>query len=300
MITYVLFPVGLFLLVYSVVLSFILKKRRLASLIWLWGVLGTLVVSFIVDYLTRIPFLSDIPGYSYVVVCFIPIYYFYTLFLSYRAYGSWKFISTFVQFIGQMAVLIIFLSFWFVYSMFLTTDYQANTPDLREEAPLFFTDASKLSYPSDATLEHISKLKLGANFSENLLLSVSDIDSFINYAIGHYSFYRLKMNYPEFEGGEDYKVIYPDFCANFESYWEKRAAAWMEFGYKEGDDVIEGVLIHGLYKGRTEVENKDPFKNFCGTRDILFTQIKRETEIGIIMVILPKEKLVWLNSTGWF
>jgi hypothetical protein len=194
----------------------------------------------------------------------------------------------------------IFLSFWFVYSIFLTTDYQANTPDLREEAPLFFTDASKLSYPSDATLEHISKLKLGPNFSENLLLSVSDIDSFINYAIGHYSFYRLKMNYPEFEGGEDYKVIYPDFCANFESYWEKRAAAWMEFGYKEGDDVIEGVLIHGLYKGRTEVENKDPFKNFCGTRDILFTQIKRETEIGIIMVILPKEKLVWLNSTGWF
>ena len=28
-----------------------------------------------------------------------------------------------------------------------------------------------------------------------------------------------------------------------------------------------------------------------------YTQIKRETEIGIIMVILPKEKLVWLNST---
>jgi len=43
----------------------------------------------------------------------------------------------------------------------------------------------------------------------------------------------------------------------------------------------------------------DP-ENFCGERDVLFTQIKRETEIGIIMVILPKEKLVWLNSTGWF
>jgi hypothetical protein len=246
--------------------------------------------------------LSKIPYFSDALLWLIPIYYFFTLFLSNRAYGSdlGASIPTFFQFILQMAVLIIFLSFWFVYSIFLTTDYQANTPDLREEAPLFFTDASKLSYPSDATLEHISKLKLGANFSENLLLSVSDIDSFINYAIGHYSFYRLKMNYPEFEGGEDYKVIYPDFCANFESYWEKRAAAWMEFGYKEGDDVIEGVLIHGLYKGRTEVENKDPFKNFCGTRDILFTQIKRETEIGIIMVILPKEKLVWLNSTGWF
>ena len=236
MTTYLLFPVGIFLLFYSVVLSFLFKKRRLASLIWLWGVLGTLILWFI----------------------------------------------------------------WGFYAIFFTADYQENTSSLRKSAPSFFTDVSKLSYPTDATLEHISTLKLGPNFSENLLLSVSDIDSFINYAIGHYSFYRLKMNYPELEGGEDYKVIYPDFCANFESYWEKRAAAWMEFGYKEGDDVIEGVLIHGLYKGRTEVENKDPFKNFCGTRDVLFTQIKRETEIGIIMVILPKEKLVWLNSTGWF
>ena len=216
--------------------AFIFKERRQASLIWLWGVLGTLILWII----------------------------------------------------------------WSFYAIFVTADYQENTSSLRKSAPSFFTDVSKLSYPSDATLEHISTLKLGPNFSENLLLSVSDIDSFINYAIGHYSFYRLKMNYPEFEGGEDYKVIYPDFCANFESYWEKRAAAWMEFGYKEGDDVIEGVLIHGLYKGRTEVENKDPFKNFCGTRDVLLAQIERETEIGIIMVILPKEKLVWLSSSYWF
>ena len=215
---------------------FIFKERRQASLIWLWGVPGTLILWFI----------------------------------------------------------------WSFYAIFFTSDYQENTSSLRKSAPSFFTDVSKLSYPSDATLEHISTLKLGPNFSENLLLSVPDIDSFINYAIGRYSFYRLKMNYPEFEGGEDYKVIYPDFCANFESYWEKRAATRMEFGYKEGDDVIEGVLIHGLYKGRTEVENKDPFKNFCGTRDVLLAQIERETEIGIIMVILPKEKLVWLSSTGWF
>ena len=282
--------------------AFIFKERRLASLIWLWGVRGTLIVSFIVEYLTRIPYLSDIPGYGYVVLSFIPLYYLFTLHQSFRAYGSGvlECISAFFQFIVQMAGLMLAFSFWMVYSIFMTTDYQENTSSLRKSAPSFFTDVSKLSYPSDATLEHISKLKLGPNFSENLLLSVSDIDSFINYAIGHYSFYRLKMNYPEFEGGEDYKVIYPDFCANFESYWEKRAAAWMEFGYKEGDDVIEGVLIHGLYKGRTEVENKDPFKNFCGTRDVLLAQIERETEIGIIMVILPKEKLVWLNSTGWF
>ena len=282
--------------------AFVFKERSPASLIWLWGLLGTLIVSFIVEYLTRIPFLSDIPGYGYVVVCFIPIYYLFTFYLSYRAFGSGlgASISAFFQFFGQLAVLMLAFSFWGVYAIFVTADYQENTSSLRKSASSFFTDVSKLSYPSDATLEHISTLNLGPNFSENLLLSVSDIDSFINYAIGHYSFYRLKMNYPELEGGKDYNVIYPDFCANFESYLEEKAAAGMEFGYKEGDDVIEGVLIHGLYKGPTEVENKDPFKNFCGTRDVLLAQIERETEKGIIMVILPKEKLVWLNSTGWF
>ena len=118
---------------------FIFKERRQASLIWLWGVPGTLILWFI----------------------------------------------------------------WSFYAIFFTSDYQENTSSLRKSAPSFFTDVSKLSYPSDATLEHISTLNLGPNFSENLLLSVSDIDSFINYAIGHYSFYRFKMNYPEFEGGED-------------------------------------------------------------------------------------------------
>jgi len=147
---------------------------------------------------------------------------------------------------GCLIVILIFIGFIILalygfYSIFITKDYQENTSSLRKSAPSFFTDVSKLSYPSDATLEHISKLKLGPNISENLLLSVSDIDSFINYAIGHYSFYRLKMNYPELEGGEDYNVIYPDFCANFESYWKKKTTASMEFGFKEGDDVIEGV-----------------------------------------------------------
>jgi len=282
--------------------AFVFKERRLASLIWLWGVLGTLILFLLVDYITTITLLSKIPYFSDVLLWLIPIYYFFTFYLSYRAYGSGlgASISAFFQFFGQLAVLMVAFIFFGFYSIFMTTDYQENTSSLRKSAPSFFTDVSKLSYPSDATLEHISTLKLGPNFSENLLLSVPDIDSFINYAIGHYSFYRLKMNYPEFEGNKDYNVIYPDFCANFESYWEKRAATRMEFGYKEGDDVIEGVLIHGLYKGRTEVENKDPFKNFCGTRDVLLVLIERETEIGIIMVILPKEKLVWLNSTGWF
>ena len=112
MITYLLFPVGLFLLVYSVVLAFFFKKRRLASLICLWGVLGTLVVSFIVDSIAR-TFVIGTHFYGE-VHWLIPIYYFFTLYLCYLAYGagSKALVKTFVQFIGQIAVLIIIMSFW--------------------------------------------------------------------------------------------------------------------------------------------------------------------------------------------
>ena len=71
--------------------TFVFKERRLASLIWLWGVLGTLIVSFAVDYLAN-SFVIGPSGYGK-AFWLIPIYYFFTLFLSYRAYVSWKFIS---------------------------------------------------------------------------------------------------------------------------------------------------------------------------------------------------------------
>jgi hypothetical protein len=281
MITYLLFPVGLFLLFYGVVLSFFFKKRRLASLICLWGVLGTLVVSFIVDYLTRIPFLSDIPGYGYVVVCFIPIYYFFTLYQSYRAYGSGlgAFISTFFQFIGQMAVLILIMGFWGVYSIFMTTDYQENKPFLEEEAPLIFTEDSKLAYPSDAELIHTSLRRWGANGSKNIIFRVDDINAFHRKALEKYRFDNLVMDFPNLGrsrlGESNGNVLLPPFCRDFSSV-----------------TVVPRYL-------EVNREVTDP-ENFCGERDALFTLIRRETEIGIIMVILPKEKIVWLNSTYWF
>ena len=279
MITYLLFPVGLFLLVYSVVLAFFFKKRRLASLICLWGLLGTLVVSFIVDYLTRIPFLSEIPGYNYVVVCFIPIYYFYTLFLSYRAYGSWKFISTFVQFIGQMAVLILIMGFIGVYGIFMTTDYQENTSYLKKSAPSFFTEDSKLEYPSDAELIHVSQRKWGANFSKNIIFRVDDIESFRQQAFAEHDFIETVMDFPDIGNstlGESFgNVLLPPFCREFSS-----------------------VTVVPRYLEVTR-EVTDP-EDFCGERYVFYSQIDRHVELGIIMVILPKEKLVWLSSSYWF
>ena len=279
MITYLLFPVGLFLLFYSVVLAFFFKKRRLASLICLWGVLGTLVVSFIVFYLTRIPFLSEIPGYGYVVVCFIPIYYFYTLFLSYRAYGSWKFISTFVQFIGQMAVLILIMGFIGVYGIFMTTDYQENTFNLMQGAPSFFTEESKLDYPNDAELIHISWRKWGANASTNIIFRVDDIESFRQQAFAEHDFIETVMDFPDIGNstlGESFgNILLPPFCIGLSS--------------------VE--VVPRLFKVTREVAE---IKNFCGERYVFYSQIDRWAELGIIMVILPQEKLVWLNRTGWF
>jgi len=64
--------------------TFIFKERRLASLIWLWGVLGTLILFLLVDYLA----LSFVMGPSRSGKAFwlIPIYYFFTLYLSFNAY----------------------------------------------------------------------------------------------------------------------------------------------------------------------------------------------------------------------
>ena len=95
-----------------------------------------------------------------------------------------------------MAVLLIILSFWGVYSIFMTTDYQENTLWLEEEAPSFFTEESKLDYPNDAELIHISRRKWGANGSTNIIFRVSDINSFGRKAFEKYEFDNLVMDFP--------------------------------------------------------------------------------------------------------
>ena len=257
--------------------AFIFKERRLASLIWLWGVLGTLIVSFAVDYLAN-SFVIGPSGYGK-AFWLIPIYYFLTLFLSYRAYVSWKFISAFVQFIGQMAVLILIMSFWGVYSIFMTTDYQENKLWLEEEALLIFTEDSKLAYPSDAELIHTSVRKWGANFSKNIIFRVDDIESFRQQAFAEHDFIETVMDFPDIGNstlGESFgNVLLPPFCREFSS-----------------------VTVVPRYLEVTR-EVTDP-EDFCGERYVFYSQIDRHVELGIIMVILPQERLVWLSYTGWF
>ena len=261
--------------------AFIFKERRLASLIWLWGVLGTLMLFLLVDYLTTFTLLSRIPYFSDALLLLIPIYYFFTLYQSYRAYGSdlGASIPTFFQFIGQMAVLLIFLSFWGVYSIFMTTDYQENTFDLRQRAPSFFSEESKLEYPSDAELIHSSYRKWGANSSRDIVFRVDDIESFRQQAFAEHDFIETVMDFPDIGNstfGESFgNILLPPFCMGLSS--------------------VE--VVPRFFKVTREVAE---IKNFCGERYVFYSQIDRWAELGIIMVILPQERLVWLSYTGWF
>ena len=121
--------------------------------------------------------------------------------------------------------------------------------------------------------------KWGANFSKNIVFRVDDIDSFARKAFEGYEFYSLVMDFPNLGrnrlGERNGNVLLPPFCRDFSSV----------------------TVVPRYLEVTREVTNPE---DFCGERDALFTQIRRETEIGIIMVILPKEKLVWLSSSYWF
>ena len=261
--------------------AFIFKERRLASLIWLWSLFGTLMLFLLVDYLTTITLLSKIPYFSEALLWLIPIYYLFTLYLCYLAYGSGlgASILAFVQFILQIAVLIFF---WGFYSIFYTTDYQVNTTDLNQEAPSKFTESSKLEYPNDAELIHTSLSRWGPNVATDIVIKVDDIDSFVDTAVTKYKFYEMTMDFPGHDreylgyGFDPFQAtLKPPFCIEAQT-----------------------IDIKPRYFKKTR-EVTDP-ENFCGVRDVYYSQIDHHAELDITMVILPKEKLVWLNHSEWF
>jgi len=261
--------------------AFIFKERRLASLIWLWSLFGTLMLFLLVDYLTTITLLSKIPYFSEALLWLIPIYYLFTLYLCYLAYGSGlgASILAFVQFILQIAVLIFF---WGFYSIFYTTDYQVNTTDLNQKAPSKFTESSKLAYPNDAELIHTSFSRWGPNVATDIVIKVDDIDSFVDTAVTKYKFYEMTMDFPGHDreylgyGFDPFQAtLKPPFCIEAQT-----------------------IDIKPRYFKKTR-EVTDP-ENFCGVRDVYYSQIDHHAELDITMVILPKEKLVWLNHSQWF
>ena len=120
---------------------------------------------------------------------------------------------------------------------------------------------------------------MGANFSKNIIFRVEDIESFRQQAFAEHDFIETVMDFPDIGNstlGESFgNVLLPPFCREFSS-----------------------VTVVPRYLEVTR-EVTDP-EDFCGERYVFYSQIDRHVELGIIMVILPKEKLVWLSSSYWF
>ena len=171
-------------------------------------------------------------------------------------------------------IILLFVFFYIMYDALLSTKFKENSRKLIEGSPERYLSTTNLSFPDDAKIIHVSTMKWGPNFSSDLIFLVTDLDKFIENVKQRYEFKDLKMNYPKIEGDKDYDIMFSDLCGN-----------------SDDKDL--------------QPKNSDNLKNFCGNREVMITQINNEVEETgdgsvSIMVILPNEKLVWVNDSGWF
>ena len=176
---------------------------------------------------------------------------------------------------GCLTIIILLIVFiYFMYDALLSTKFKENSRKLIEGSPERYLSTTNLAFPQDAKIIHISTKKWGPNFSSDLIFLVTDLDKFIENVKQRYDFKDLKMNYPKIEGDKDYDIMFSDLCGN-----------------SDDKDL--------------QPKNSNNLKNFCGNREVMITQINNEVEEtgdGSVstMVILPNEKLVWVNYSGWF
>jgi hypothetical protein len=172
-------------------------------------------------------------------------------------------------------IILFFVLMYFMYDALLSTKFKENTKKLIEGVPERYLSTTNLSLPDNVKIIHISTKKWGPNSSSDLIFLVPNIDKFIETVKKKYEFKNLKMNYPKIEGSKDYDIMFSDLCGNLDH-----------------DKDLQAKNLNNL-------------KNFCGNRDIIITKINNEKEatgdgLVSVMVILPNEKLVWVNNSGWF
>ena len=257
--------------------AFIFKERRLASLIWIWGIIGTIIVAIAAYFLSAIPYLSDIPGYSIAILSLVPTFYFFTLFLSFKYYkkGLRAYIFIFIQFCLQFVVLFVLSAVYSMFANFGGLNYQENTSSLLSKASVFIAEEE---YPNDAEIIYVSKMDFGPNSSRNIVIKVDDIELFNQKVLAKYEFKEMVMNIPNIGNSNliDFSNIrLPPFCTG-----------------------VKTIDLRQQFFRQTE-EVTDP-EGLCGKRDVLFTQIDKNAGVSKIMVILPNENLVWISQTRWF
>ena len=174
--------------------AFIFKERSLGSLIWFWGIFGTILLFLILDALATIPLIKRIPYLEDWIYLPVPIYYLFVFYLGFFTDITPSFKSilhNLFHFIGQMAIFLIFMSFWGVFAIFGGTDYQANTYSMNQEAPEVFAEITGMDYPEGAELIHTSLSLWGPNAGKDILIKVGDIGSFIDKATSKHKFYKI-------------------------------------------------------------------------------------------------------------
>ena len=172
-------------------------------------------------------------------------------------------------------IILFFVLMYFMYDALLSTKFKENTKKLIEGVPERYLSTTNLILPNNVKIIHISTKKWGPNFSSDLIFLVPNIDKFIETVKKKYEFKNLKMNYPKIEGSNNYDIMFSDLCGNLDH-----------------DKDLQAKNLNNL-------------RNFCGNREIMIAQINNEVEetgdgsVSVI-VILPNEKLVWVNDSGWF
>jgi hypothetical protein len=196
--------------------------------------------------------------------------------------GASRYLKTISQLITQGLIFICLMTFWFLHLAFYTSDYLANTDKLKQEAPIRFAELSKLEYPSNAKLIHISETHWGPNASTDIVFKVDDAYNFTQTALQKYKFFEMDIDFPG--TSRDYlgygfdpfeNIIKPPFCIEAKTI---------------------GVKPRYFEKTREIV---DP-ENFCGQKSGIYAQLDKHVELGVIMIIFPKEGLIWLNHSEWF
>ena len=161
--------------------------------------------------------------------------------------------------------------------MFHTNKYEENTPFHIQYAHQIFEDEVNIKLPKDSELIQGSQFKFGPNFITNLFFKVPDIEAFSHKTLTQYSYDIGLLKYPYFDGDKiddvDYNIYLVPFCEKEEFY---------------KDTLFDGVMKQNL------------LKDFCTESEAMITQIHNETEIGVLMGIIPSKNIVWLNYTGWF
>ena len=161
--------------------------------------------------------------------------------------------------------------------MFTKNRYEENTPFHLNYSKEFFEETVGIKLPDNAELIQGSEFKMGPNFITNVFFKVPDIESFSHKTLTEYSYDIDILKYPNFGNtkieDKEYNIFLVPFCEEEEYY---------------KDTLFDGVM------------NRSLLKDFCKESEAMITQVNKETEIGVLMGIIPSKKIVWLNYTGWF